>query len=116
MTRASHWGRGRDAATRSERGACAARWYLPALLCAGVLGCGGSDERDPAGASEIGASDVDTSDVDTSPAGPESAPSAAGSVPGAASPATDALFDDEPTLGGSCTPRLGAETFTSPAT
>lgn len=46
------------------------------------------------------------------PRGPERA-FAEGSAPTAQSPATDAIFDDEPALGGSCAPRLGAETFTS---
>ena len=79
-------------------------WSVPALLCC-ALGCGGAD--DEAGESEVG---VGVSPV---PQGPESGPPAEGSVPGAQSPNADALFDDEPTLGGSCAPRLGAETFTS---
>lgn len=85
--------------------ACSLGRSVPALVCA--LGCGGGDAegRPGGGASPNGEGPVAE--------GPESSASVEGSVPGAQSPATDALFDDEPALGGSCAPRLGAETFTS---
>jgi len=74
------------------------------LLCAGALGCGGGSDAGGSAVVGGGASPVAE--------GPEGA-AVEGSVPGVQSPATDALFDDEPALGGSCAPRLGAETFTS---
>ena len=73
---------------------------LGACLCAGALACGSDESGGEEGPVVVG------SDV---PANAVSEPAASG----APSPAVDGLLAGEPALGGSCTPRLGAETFTS---